>query len=151
MGGIKISLEGLNLRKLSNGISALLDDATMTEIHNLFAKTIEPWVPFREGVLAQSVEVTAEHVRYPGPYAHYVYTGEIYGPNIPIMQDGVVVGWFSPPGQKKEPTGRAMTYNTELHPLASKEWDKAAMEVKLDEFQRGVKEILERRARQIYG
>ena len=24
---------------------------------------------------------------YPGPYAHYLYMGEVYGPNIPIFDD----------------------------------------------------------------
>lgn len=151
MGDVKVTNVLLDDTAITGKIRALLTDDAMLEIHNLFAKTINPWVPMDEGVLAQSAEITPEHVRYPGPYAHYIYTGEIYGPNIPIRQDGQIVGWWSPPGRPKMPTGRPITYSTERHPLASKEWDKAAMQSEMASFAEGVKEILIRRARALYG
>ena len=56
------------------------------------------------------------HISEPGAiewdtvYAHYQYTGEVYGPNIPIMDDyGNITGWWSPPN--KYPTGRPLHYH----------------------------------------
>ena len=53
-------------------------------------------------------------------YAHYMYYGEVYGPNYPIEKDdaGNVLQWRSPFGQKKHPTGRAIKYKTDVNPLA---------------------------------
>lgn len=64
------------------------------------------YVPWDTGTLARSpYSVTAigsGEVVYPGPYAHYMYYGEVYGPNIPVLrmtaeslQDG-----FRHPGER---------------------------------------------------
>lgn len=129
----------------------LITDDVMLLIQNTFAKMCDPYVPMDEGVLAQSLEITPEYVKYTQPYAHYQYTGDVYGPNIPIYENGEIVGWFSPPGQKKHPTGGLLSYNTEKHPLATKEWDKAMMADKGEEFIEQVREILVWRAKQLYG
>lgn len=120
------------------------DDRTMLEIHDLLAKEFNDYVPMDEGVLSQSVEVSAECIRYPGPYAHYMYVGEVYGPNFPIFDKdtGELIGWRSPKGKKKHPTGREIQYGKEKHPLATKEWDKAAMADRGDSIRQQVKEIL---------
>lgn len=129
------------------------DDPTLLEIYDLYAKMIDPWVPMREGVLAQSVQVSSEGLKYPGPYAHYQYMGIVYGPNIPIFDKdtGDLIGWRSPKGKKKHPTDRKLRYSTEKHPLASSHWDKAMMEVKGDEFRQQVMNILVRRFEELYG
>ena len=129
----------------------IVDDSTMYAVHNLFAKMCDPYVPFQEGVLSQTLEITPQWVRYVQPYSHYIYTGLVYGPNIPIMENGVIVGWFSPPGQKKHPTGKRIQYGTGVHPKASAEWDKAMMQEHGDEFNEQVKQILIRRAAELYG
>lgn len=143
----------INTKKLEQQFQSLVDDDCMYEIHNLFAKMCDPYVPMDEGVLSQSVAlgISAHSITYPGPYAHYMYVGEVYGPNIPIIEDGIVVGWFSPPGQKKHPTGREMQYSAEKHPLASKEWDKAMMRDKGDIFLKQVADILVQRCKELYG
>ena len=123
------------------------DEEAMLEIHNLLAKMCDPYVPMDEGYLSQSVHVFPEYIRYNGPYAHYMYVGMVYGPNIPIKDKaGNIIGWFSPPNQKKHPTGRQMTYDTEKHLLASREWDKAMMRDKKDSFLKQAEDILARRA-----
>lgn len=143
-------------KQLQNKVDRLIDDTTMMQIHNLFAMLINPYVPMDEGVLSQSVDVGVwpEFIRYKGPYAHYQYMGEVYGPNIPIYENGIVVGWWSPPGKgTKHPTGKDITYNKEKHPLATKEWDKVAMQdptVK-QKFEEGIRNILIRRAKELYG
>ena len=87
-----------------------------------------PYCPFDTGLLANSAYsatvIGSGMVVYPGPYARYLYYGEVYGPNIPVFEDdsGVPTRWFSPPGQKKHPTGRALQFKTDLNPLAGSFW-----------------------------
>ena len=68
------------------------------------------YAPWETGSMAKSAyaatQIGSGQVRYPGPYAHYMYYGEVYGPNIPVFEDdsGVPTRFFSPPGQKKHPS-----------------------------------------------
>jgi len=88
----------------------------------------KPYVPMETGALANSAygatEIGSGKVIYPGPYAHYQYYGEVYGPNIPVFDDnsGTPTRFYSPPGQKKHPTGRALQYKTDTNPLAGAYW-----------------------------
>ena len=120
----------------------LSNEQFMLAVHNTLAKMCDPYVPMDEGALSQTLEISPEYVRYIQPYAHYMYTGVVYGPNIPIMEDGVIVGWFSPPGKPKHPTGKMINYSLERHPLATKEWDKAMLRDKRDEFYNEIKRLL---------
>ena len=85
-----------------------------------------PYTPRRNGMLEQSVKlgtvIGSGTLRYLSPYARYLYYGEVYGPNIPIFEGGQLVGFFSPKGQKKHPTGQQMNYDTSRHPQAGKLW-----------------------------
>lgn len=98
------------------------------------------YVPFDTGLLAQSpygaTAIGTGKVIYPGPYAQYLYYGEIYGPNIPVFDDdsGIPTRYFSPPGQKKHPTGRPLTYNTNTNPLAGSFWDRRMAADHLDDI-----------------
>lgn len=90
-------------------------------------KLYRPYCPFKEGALYSSVafnaygsELKAE-IEHSVPYAHYVYEGQVYGPNIPIMESGHVISYFSPP--KKHPTGRMMVYSG----TGTRHWDEAAI------------------------
>ena len=82
----------------------------------------DPFVPFQQGALRASVNypqgIYGGEIEYNTPYAHYLYAGEIYGPNYPITDSaGNVIGWYSPP--IKHPTGRPITYHT---PGTSDHW-----------------------------
>lgn len=85
-----------------------------------------PYVPMDTGTLMKSpysvTKIGQGEVIYPGPYAHYMYYGEVYGPNIPIERDaeGNVMRWVSPP--EKHPTGRQLQYDTSKNPLAGSFW-----------------------------
>ena len=103
----KVDEDGI-VKKLEN----LIDENVMLEIHTLFAKLINEYVPAKSGKMANA-EITPEYIRYPGPYAHYQYMGEVYGPNIPIIQNGQVVGWRSI--APKHPTGRKLGTEGELY------------------------------------
>ena len=85
-----------------------------------------PYVPGDD--LAQSpyeaTVIGSGTVVYPRPYAHYLYYGEVYGPNIPIFDKGSSepVGFFSPPGMEKHPTGKQIDYSKSGNPLAGPYW-----------------------------
>ncbi|MBQ2470771.1 MAG: hypothetical protein II514_06270 [Ruminococcus sp.] len=85
-----------------------------------------PYTPMRNGILMESVKlgtvIGSGELRYLSPYARYLYYGEIYGPNIPIYEGSQLVGYFSPKGKKKHPTGRPLKYDTSRHPQAGKLW-----------------------------
>lgn len=129
----------------------LNDEELLLSIHNLFAKMCDPYVPMDTGVLSQTIEVTPQYVSYNTPYAHYMYEGEIYGPNYPITEKGQVVGFFSEPGKEKSPTGRMMEYNFSNHPKATRHWDEVMMSEKGQEFVKQVEELVKRRIKQLYG
>ena len=69
-----------------------------------------------------STEIGSGLVIWNTPYAHYQYMGIVYGPNIPIIEGGVLMGWFSPPGRPKSPTDRELTYDKAQNPLAGSYW-----------------------------
>ena len=101
------------------------------------------YVPWDSGTLGKSAygatEIGSGKVVYPGPYAHYQYYGEIYGPNIPVFDDdsGTPTRFFSPPGRKKHPTGRELQYKTDVNPLAGSFWFER---MKADHLQEIIKE-----------
>ena len=87
----------------------------------------QPYVPASpDRTLEFSAQVATEigsgQVVWNTPYAHYQYMGIVYGPNIPIIQNGILVGWFSPPGRPKYPTDRELTYDTAQNPMAGPRW-----------------------------
>lgn len=86
-----------------------------------------PYCPMDSGLLAKSAyaatRIGSGVVEYPGPYAHYMYYGEVYGPNLPITnQEGEVEGFYSKKDVKKQPTGRKLQYKTTVNPLAGSFW-----------------------------
>lgn len=111
----------VNTRNIKHKLENLLDSKTMIEIYNLYAKKMDPYVPFLEGPLSQTFEVTPIGVKYIQPYARYQYNGTEFN------------------------------HTLDYHPLASAEWDKAMLRDNGEEFFEEVKHILERRARQLYG
>ena len=149
MGKIIKSKVNLDPNAIGAKIENLVKDSqTMLEIHNLYAKMMAPYVPFESDL--GNIEVTPEYVRYNTPYAHYHYEGITYGRNIPIIEDGIVVGWFSLPYEdgKKRPTGTELKFQKTK---ASAHWDEAMLDEKREEFVKQVEEILARRARELYG
>lgn len=93
----------------------------------------EPFIP--DGESAKGLRNSQKYpegiyggvIEWNTPYAHYLYKGIVYGPNIPVYDaDGNLIGFFSPP--KKHPTGRSIEYHT---PGTGKEWfEKAKAEHK---------------------
>lgn len=102
----------------------------------------EPYVPFRQGALRGSVGfpkgIYGDEIEYNTPYAHYMYVGEVYGPNIPIKDaQGNLIGWISPP--KKNATGKPLKYHT---PGTSSKWFEEAKRQHLADWIKIVKETV---------
>lgn len=161
----------VNLGAIQKKVQSLIDDREfILSANNLLAKMCDPFVPMESGVLAQPL-VDEGGVHYQAPYAHYMYYGVVYGPNIAVDIDkdtGQVLKWRSKPGIPKHDTGRKMQYNTvwykdlttgqfypeqrqALHPKATMMWDKVMMTEQGDAFVKQVKDLLVRRARELYG
>lgn len=97
-------------------------------------KFCDPYVPSSSSAtLRQTVEIKPGLITYKMPYAHYMWNGIIYGPNLPIDADGnlvfpydpsKVVGWRSP--KHKYPTGRRFNYSKDPNPKATDHWSDAA-------------------------
>lgn len=111
---------------------------------NLAVRTdCEPLVPLMNGQLLRSATfpegVYGGVLEYNTPYAHYQYVGEVYGPNIPRKDDnGNIIGWYSPPGKKKHPTGRKMAKYSQSG--TGPEWFSKAKERHGDKWLRLVRE-----------
>ena len=112
-------LKQFNLEK--GGLVQQTIDKTVIDYNLIYA-------PWETGNMATSAygatQIGSGKVIYPGPYAHYQYYGEIYGPNIPVFEDdsGVPTRFFSLPNQKKHPTGRPLVHSTDVNPLAGPFW-----------------------------
>lgn len=87
---------------------------------------MKPYMPFRNGILEASATIGtvigSGEIHQNLSYAHYQYVGKVYGPNIPIMENGILVGFYSKPNEKKHPTGANIVYNKSKHPLAGPFW-----------------------------
>ena len=111
------------------------------EIDKDCIKLMKPYTPFKMGVLENSATIHtvigSGQITQVTPYARYLYYGKVYGPNFPIVRekdgtehivfghsdgDGTIIGWRSPNGKKKHPTGRRLHYSKDKHPLAGKMW-----------------------------
>ncbi|MCI9081481.1 MAG: hypothetical protein HFI70_04005 [Lachnospiraceae bacterium] len=102
----------------------------------------DPLIPFQQGALRNSVNypggVYGTEIEWNTPYAHYQYESIVYSPNIPIKDsEGNITGWFSPPGQKKKPTNRTLTYH---HPGTTGHWFEEAKKAHKNDWVKLVKE-----------
>ena len=103
----------INTNKLVGRVQdAVMDARAGTAIHNLLAKMCDPYVPFLEGPLSQTVEVHHDKIRYIQPYARYQYYGTHFN------------------------------HTLDYHPKATALWDRAMLNEKGEEFNKQVKDIL---------
>lgn len=118
--------------KPTNVIKARLNVEPNGKVHKYFtnrcAQHMDNYVPLDDGGLAYKTRtIETDRIIYNAPYAHYMYEGKVMGPNIPMKKDGIIVGWFSPPGQAKHYTGESIDYSKSIargHTQAGPYWDK---------------------------
>lgn len=104
------------------------------------AKHMDKYVPYDEGNLAD-YRIDGNLIIYEQLYAHYMYEGKVMGPNIPIKEDGIITGWFSPKGQAKHYTGKDIDYSKSKargHKFAGPHWDSRMWTAEKDEI---IKEV----------
>ena len=94
--------------------------------------------------LASSERHTADEIIYPGPYAHYMYEGKVMGPNIPIIENGIITGWWSK--APKYYTGEEIQYSKETHPLATSHWAEKMWSAEREDIEKEVADYIRSRS-----
>ena len=109
-------------------------------------RLMKPYTPFKTGVLEKmatiGTAIGSGEIRQSTPYARYLYYGEVYGPNIPIYENGNIIGYRSP--KSKNPTGREIKYNKSAHPLAGKKWFERMKATHKRDILKGAQELANR-------
>lgn len=109
------------------------------------AKHMDKYVPYDNGTLRNYV-IQGTNIIYNQPYAHYMYKGDVMGPNIPIKEGNTIVGWFSPKGKAKRYTGKKLKYNqSKGHEYAGPQWDKRMWTAEGNKVVKEVQEEVNRR------
>lgn len=89
----------------------------MYDVGELTADYYNQYVPNKTGELRASARVYANPYKFTiswgnttrtAKYAGYQFRGKVFAPNIPIIQRGKVIGWFSRRGRKKYETNREL-------------------------------------------
>lgn len=83
----------------------------------------DPYVPKKQGILKNTAQIAPDGsaITYAQPYAHYQFTGKVYGPNVLTR-----AGWRSMAKKgAKYPTGRSIRYTGA--PMRGPHWDERMM------------------------
>lgn len=118
--------------------------AAQTALDTIIVKDCAKYCPKDTGMLAESAisSIGTGMIEYAVPYAHYLYYGETYGPNIPIVIEGELQGFFSPFGITKQKTGEMLTYSTKKNALAGPFWFERAKTDRKDAWISEVKRVV---------
>lgn len=141
----------LDLRFSKNFASARSENFQKAQkfIDSECIRLMAPYTPMQSGILMKSATIGTKigsgEIRQATPYARYMYYGVVYGPNVPMYENGELIGFWSPP--KKYPTSRQITYSTAKHPQAGKQWFERMKEDKKPIILRGAAQILGGRIR----
>lgn len=102
----RLEVEENYSRKTQEFLNKLAYDSTvLTHINNIIGTNLNQFVPMQSGALRGSMYADAEGVHWNTPYAHYQYEGEVYRPQKAIYYRGRIIGWNTPAGTEKYPTG----------------------------------------------
>ena len=109
-----------------------VEKGTQRFIANEVANLSDDYVPFQSGTLKNTVAIAIDGslITYQGPYAHYHWIGEIYGPNIPLREER----FFS--RAPKKPTGRKMEYDG--GPMRGPRWTERMMADRRDDLMKRI-------------
>ena len=143
---IKVDFEGIASTTIHLQ-NAIRPDSELKQYANMnLARYCEKYVPASSAkLLAQPVAITDEYVQFRGPYGHYQYMGVVYGPNIPIWENGTITGFFSIPKKPKTKTDRELNYSQDINPKAQSHWDRAAMVEHLGDLEDDIRKFIRER------
>ena len=113
---VNVTVEQFRTKKQQKLLQMLKDNTVRKQINTIIKDQINQFVPLKSGALRRSARVTHKSITWGQglPYARYQYGGEVYGPNFPIIRNGLITGWYSIRGVKKQPTGRELGVPGEL-------------------------------------
>ncbi len=117
-------------------ILAMQDDAFWLYAANEWWKLVTPYAPMETGTTSEMVEVRPKEFEYLSPQTHYLYKGE-------LMVDPDTGSSWARQGAKKVYTGKELNISKDRHPLASKEWDKAAEPFQKPKLARAMQEYID--------
>lgn len=124
---ISVKIDKSCVARIGATLEQLFDPNTRQYMHHRLGAYFEPYVPKESGALAQTTVATSDYLEYTQKeYAHYQYEGIVYGPNCPIRENGIIIGWYSPVAHK-HPTDRFLSHSNSLNPRATAHWDVVAM------------------------
>lgn len=101
-------------------MNKVLTPETKKFAYNTLFKLCIPYVPMQSGTLFSNVEITQGHLMYKSPYAFFQYCGRL------MVGEDSQKAWANY-GERKRVVESYLNYSKEQHPLASREWDVAAM------------------------
>lgn len=117
------------------------------EYTKIICNRMTRYMPSESGVLSKKLKfmVAPNKIIVLGPYAHYQYKGEVWGPNIPIKENGHIVGYRSPP--IKRPTGRNLVYHKRIggNDRPGPFWDKRLIAAEGKAIEADLKRYIERK------
>ncbi|MBQ7900352.1 MAG: hypothetical protein IJ365_00120 [Clostridia bacterium] len=114
-----MKLEMQNKLNISNIVSRLDDDEFWKFAANEWYRLLAQYTPMQSGTLFEAVTIRPKEIEYKLSYAHYMYHGI-------LMVDPSTGSSWAEKDAKKVYTSTMLTYQKDKHPLATKEWDKAA-------------------------
>ena len=139
-----VKMQPVSVIKANLGIEA--NGRVQKFFTNECAKEMDNYVPYDEGNLVD-YRIEGNNIIYEQPYAHYMYEGKVMGPNIPIKENGIIVGWFSPKGKPKHYTGKSIDYSKSKargHTEAGPYWDKRMWTAKGQDIVKRVQDYVNR-------
>lgn len=111
--GLKRYGTGLQGDLVSRLTAVLTNDEIRTNINKIINEKMRErdHIPIDTGDLRNSALVNKQGITWRTPYAHYVWAGKVYKPNIPVFSKGVLVRFVSPKGKKKYQSDQPMEYS----------------------------------------
>lgn len=148
---MKIRVTMPRVNKLIQDLGLDRDGDVQMQLTKIICDRMTRYMPASPGT--QVLAMMLKYVKSPteievkGPYAHYQYEGEVWGPNIPIIENGIVVGWWSPPNKPKHPTGRKIEYDTTFNHDAGPHWDERLMDAEQEAIAGDIHDYIQGRAK----
>ena len=102
--------------------------AVQTAIDHEVVRLMQPYIPFKQGILAGAFNQTdygSGKIIQSTPYARYMYYGKLYVDpdyHIGAFHDEITGRFWSRAGVQKIPTEKPLTYDTTRHALAGSRW-----------------------------
>ena len=141
---IKVNLKPIDQIIKDKGLSE--DGDVQGELTKIVSNRIGRYMPYRTGVLSGKLKhiKSPTEIKVEGPYAHYQYMGEVWGPNIPVIENGIITGFWSPPNKHR--TGRSLEYSKGKNSQAGPFWDRHLMAAEGDAIRADLQAYIDRKS-----